>query len=101
MSFKKDNIYNFSVGQFCISKSGRDNGMIYVIYKIIDQNYVLLVNGKEKTITNPKRKNVKHLQKVNDGIVNFEKDINSGNINDLDIKRFIKLKTSKEAKFVK
>lgn len=101
MSFKKDNIYNFSVGQFCISKSGRDKGMIYVIYKIIDQNYVLLVNGKEKTITNPKRKNVKHLQKVNDGIVNFEKDINSGNINDLDIKRFIKLKTSKEAKFVK
>lgn len=101
MSFKLDNKHSLFVGQFCISKSGRDKGKIYVVYEIVDENYVLLVNGKDRFIKNPKRKNVKHLQKMNEKIVNFEKDINNNKLNDLDIKRLIKVKTLKGANNVK
>lgn len=90
MNFKIDNKCDLLVGQFCISKSGRDKGNIYIVYKIVNEDSVLLVNGKNKTINNPKKKNVKHLQKINQNVKNFERDIIEEKIKDLDIKRIIK-----------
>lgn len=90
MNFKIDDRCDLLVGQFCISKSGRDKGNIYIVYKIVNEDSVLLVNGKNKTIKNPKKKNVKHLQKINQNVKNFEIDIIEGKIKDLDIKRIIK-----------
>lgn len=94
MSFKKDNKCDLSIGQFCTSKSGRDKNKLYIVYEIVDEDFVLLVNGKEKTISNPKRKNIKHLQRIKDIIENFDSQRN--NLNDLDIKRLIKLKVQEE-----
>ena len=90
MNFKIDDRCDLLVGQFCISKSGRDKGNIYIVYKIVNEDSVLLVNGKNKTIKNPKKKNVKHLQKINQNVKNFEIDVIEGKIKDLDIKRIIK-----------
>lgn len=90
MNFKIDDRCDLLVGQFCISKSGRDKGNIYIVYKIVNEDSVLLVNGKNKTIKNPKKKNVKHLQKINQNVKNFEIDMIEGKIKDLDIKRIIK-----------
>ena len=54
------NSKNLEIGDFVLSLKGRDN-KISIIYKILDNNYVLTVNGKDKTFLNPKRKNIKHL----------------------------------------
>lgn len=91
MNFKIDNKCDLLVGQFCISKSGRDKGKVYIVYEIVNEDYVLLVNGKDRTIKNPKKKNIKHLQKVNQNVKDFEKKIIEDKIKDLDIKRMIKI----------
>ena len=54
------NSKNLEIGNFVRSIMGRDKG-ISIVYKILNDNYVLTVNGKDKTFLNPKRKNVKHL----------------------------------------
>lgn len=50
----------FEVGQFVKSKAGRDAGKILVVYDVAD-GYVLVVDGKERPLNRPKKKNPKHL----------------------------------------
>lgn len=52
-------------GQIVISKAGRDINRKFVILKIIDENYVLISDGKLRKIDKPKLKKNKHLQKTN------------------------------------
>lgn len=52
------------VGYFAASKAGHDKDQIYVILEC-DERYVLLCDGKYKTIAKPKRKSWKHIQKIN------------------------------------
>lgn len=67
------------------------------MYEFVDEDYILLVNGKDKKINNPKKKNKKHLQIVNQSIEDFEKLKSIDKIDDLLIKRNIKLKLQEEA----
>lgn len=86
----------FVPGQFCTSKQGRDKDKVYVIYEIVDEDYVLLVDGIYKNIKNPKKKNIKHLQIINDKIDEFETLKNESKLHDFMIKRFIKLKIQED-----
>ena len=46
-----------------VSTAGRDQGeLFYVINE--DANYLMLANGKDRTLDKPKRKKRKHVQKV-------------------------------------
>lgn len=59
---------DYEVGQVVLSKAGRDKGepmIIYdVAYDIKNPEYVYVVNGRNRTVENPKKKNNKHLQKT-------------------------------------
>lgn len=46
------------------STAGRDQGSIYLVSEIVDENYVLLIDGKTKPISKPKRKKIKHLESL-------------------------------------
>ena len=46
------------------SKAGRDQGTIYLISEILDENYVNLIDGKYRTISKPKRKKIKHISSL-------------------------------------
>ena len=52
------------------STAGRDEGCIYLVSEILDENFVLLIDGKTKPISKPKRKKVKHLKTL--GVVESE-----------------------------
>ena len=45
------------------STAGRDQGKLFYVIGT-DQVYLLLVNGKDRTVEKPKRKKRKHVQKV-------------------------------------
>lgn len=47
------------------SKSGRDQGRIFVIVGIVNDNFVLLADGDLRKIENPKVKNIKHIHYTN------------------------------------
>ena len=54
-------IENFEIGMLARSKAGHDKGHVYVIYEV-DETYVYLVDGKIRTLSNPKKKKRKHVQ---------------------------------------
>ncbi|MGO0122784.1 KOW domain-containing RNA-binding protein [Desulfothermobacter acidiphilus] len=48
-------------GQLVSSKAGRDRGRYYLIYEIVSERLVRVVDGQVKRIEKPKAKNIKHL----------------------------------------
>ena len=54
---------NIHISDVVVSTAGRDTGeLFYVIDE--DTNYLMLANGKDRTLDKPKRKKRRHVQKV-------------------------------------
>jgi len=51
-------------GQVVFSKSGRDKGKPFIVINTRDE-YLYLVDGKLRTLNNPKKKKIKHVQPTN------------------------------------
>ena len=49
------------LGDVVASKNGRFRGEFFVVLRV-DEDYALIVNGKQRKITNPKKKKIKHLE---------------------------------------
>ncbi|WP_373471681.1 hypothetical protein [Carnobacterium alterfunditum] len=54
------------IGQFVKSKAGRDKGNVLIVFGIVDEQYVLVVDGDLRKLEKPKKKKVKHLSKIGD-----------------------------------
>ncbi len=80
----------FELGYFAFSKAGHDAGKLYVIMKQ-EGEYIYLMDGKYKCLSNPKKKNIKHIQPVNSIDSDLQDKIrNNIEIKNDDIKRAIK-----------
>lgn len=77
----------FVVGDLVVSTAGHDMGQFYVIVDIIDKNYVALADGKNKPITSPKKKKIKHILSLDCRDVDFEQKISK---KDVDSNAYIK-----------
>ncbi|MBE5735255.1 MAG: KOW domain-containing protein [Clostridiales bacterium] len=66
----------FQKGLIVRTISGHDKNMVYLVCDVIGST-VLLVNGKNRPIDNPKKKNVKHIIKV--GLSNELLDLMNNN----------------------
>lgn len=53
---------NVQLGQFVRSVAGRDKGKYYLIYDVLNEAFVRIIDGEKKRINNPKKKNIKHLE---------------------------------------
>lgn len=51
-------------GEIVLSRAGRDRNRAFVVLDTIDADYVLLVDGRLRTLDRPKKKKRKHLFKV-------------------------------------
>ncbi|SFR64215.1 KOW domain-containing RNA-binding protein [Anaeromicropila populeti] len=51
-------------GMLVRSKAGHDKNELFVIIEVVNE-YVYLVNGKQKTLSKPKKKKVQHIQITN------------------------------------
>ncbi len=60
-----DSTEGLSIGQVVISKAGRDAKKSFIIYEVLDDKHVLLVDGKLRKVEQAKKKKVKHLMKTN------------------------------------
>ena len=52
-------------GDIVYSLAGRDKDRILIVLEVLDENYVLLVDGSHRSIQKPKKKKIKHLKKTN------------------------------------
>ena len=58
-----DRISEFNISDVVISTAGRDQGKLFYVIGT-DPVYLILANGKDRTLDKPKRKKRKHIQKV-------------------------------------
>lgn len=68
-------------GQLVRSTAGRDAGKHYLVLKHLDSNRVLLVNGRSRPLSSPKKKNPLHLQTY-DRQADVEKKLSDGELTD-------------------
>lgn len=50
------------LGRVVYSKSGRDQGKMFVIVQEVNDRFVMLADGDLRKIENPKLKNISHIQ---------------------------------------
>ena len=55
------NSFPMEVGRVVLSRAGRDQGHVFVIVDVIDEDYVAIANGCQRKVDNPKKKKIKHL----------------------------------------
>ena len=56
-------IPNIYISDVVVSTAGRDQGSLYYVIST-DEMFLMLVNGKDRTLDKPKRKKRRHVQKV-------------------------------------
>lgn len=89
-------IRDIKIGNIVLSISGKDKGEHFIVCNIED-NFAYVVNGKSRNLTNPKKKNIKHLQIVcRDCNLDFKKVFDCDIIHTLN--NYISLKKSLEEK---
>lgn len=66
------------------SRAGRDRGRAFVILKVVDADYVLLADGRLRTLDRPKKKKRKHLLKASETRMEL-----SERLLDADIRKFL------------
>ena len=74
-----------NVGAVVMSIAGREKGDIFLIFRD-DGEYAYLINGKSRTIENPKKKNKKHLHLLCKSEVN---NLNISELTDAQVKNFL------------
>lgn len=85
----------YQFAKFAVSKAGHDKNQLYIILETAD-DYVYVVDGRLKTLEKPKRKNIRHIQIIND--IDEElvrKKRNNEIMSNEDIKKAIKLYKSR------
>lgn len=53
-----------NIGDLVLSTAGRDRNVIFLVVDVID-NFAYIVDGKTRKINSPKKKNIKHLERLN------------------------------------
>ncbi|MDE6372412.1 MAG: KOW domain-containing RNA-binding protein [Clostridia bacterium] len=54
----------FKVGDIVQSKSGHDAKKHFVVIATLNENYILIADGKSRKLDSPKQKNVKHVKLI-------------------------------------
>lgn len=81
------------VGDLVRSVAGRDCDKYYLVLNI-DANYLVVVNGEQRRVNRPKRKNTKHIHGTNKSAEEMARQIAAGQLpTDEEIKRAIQLLT--------
>jgi ribosomal protein L14E/L6E/L27E len=85
-----DSTSDITVGQVVKSRAGRDKGNIFLVWSILDDVHVLIVDGDIRKLDNPKKKKIKHLTVYNTVLKELEyKQENNIKINNAYIRKLL------------
>ncbi len=66
------------IGQVVYVKSGRDKDRNFIVYRIVDESYVEIVDGKVRRLAKPKKKKLKHLKLLSGCLDKLAEKIKAG-----------------------
>jgi ribosomal protein L14E/L6E/L27E len=73
------------------SIAGHDKDKIYLVSEILEKDYVLLIDGKLRTLDKPKKKKIKHINSLNVVESQLEEIFeDKSKINDGEIRKILK-----------
>jgi len=72
-------VAEFSVGQIVISRRGKDTGLEYVVAGFESDGRLKLIRPERFNVSNPKKKNPKHLQGTSKRAEKLAEKIKAGN----------------------
>ena len=78
-----------SEGGIVRSRAGRDRGRTFVVRKVLDADYVLLVDGTLRTLEHPKKKKRKHLKLVREPLAGIAERLSQGNTENHEIRKWL------------
>jgi len=79
------------IGSIVKATMGRDKDKFFVVTGIIDNNYVLMSDGRSRTVSRPKKKKLKHILVKNDVASEIRSMILEGkSVLDSDIRKSLK-----------
>lgn len=82
---------NISLGQLVVSTAGHDINKKFVVVCIINDQYVNISDGYLRTVEKPKKKKIKHIQKLNYISDELNDKLESGTkVTNSEIRSFIK-----------
>lgn len=85
-----DTTTDLKIGQVVKSKAGRDKSRVFVISEIIDDSFVLVVDGDLRKLSSPKKKKIKHLVVYNTVLEEFANMLESNKkINDATVRKLL------------
>ena len=58
-----ERLSDIQIADVVIATAGREKGKLFYVTQV-DENYLSLVNGKDRTLEKPKRKKLRHVEKV-------------------------------------
>ena len=56
-----------NIGDVVVSLKGHDSGRLYVVISV-EEDFLLLCDGKRKLLSNPKKKKKKHLKETGESV---------------------------------
>ncbi len=73
------------------SIAGRDKNKYFAVMEVIDENYILISDGKGRTTEKPKRKKIKHITDMECELLRIKEKMNEAKkISNSDIRKAIK-----------
>ena len=73
------------------STAGRDKNNYFAVIEVIDENYILIADGKGRTTEKPKRKKIKHIVDMECELIRIKEKMNEAKkISNSDIRKAIK-----------
>lgn len=80
------------LGRLVYSRAGRDEGKLFIIIDILDDNYVYVSDGSFRPIEKPKKKKIKHLVFTKEVAEDIKSMLLSGEkVSNAEIKKFLRL----------
>lgn len=64
-----------TIGSVVYSRAGRDEGHYFMVYEILDDSYVLIVDGDIRKLARPKKKKTKHLKNSGDVLLGLAEKV--------------------------
>ena len=85
-------VVNISIGQLVTSVAGRDLTQVYLVVGIKNKKDLLLVNGRDRKMANPKKKNIRHVNVLRSIAKGMAEKIQSGTkVTDEEIRQTIQV----------
>lgn len=77
-------------GIAAISRKGRDKGRTFVVLYELDADFVLVADGRLRTVSRPKKKRRKHLQAIGHELPGLQAAYESLSLSDHQVREFLK-----------